>query len=138
MADKKKTKKEIEYRRKMARKYYHKNTDEINRKRRKTQRRTKIRISRKKFATKRIVRKNRYATPRITTQSFKIGVGNRLTIHCPIHKNENLHRLIYNYAILKKRIGSSKSGLSGMRGLTSWFYCEKCDVARKVTFVIAK
>lgn len=127
----KKTKREIEYRRKQARDNYHKNSDEINRKRRKT----KIKISRKKFATKTIVRKKLYA-PRKSNFSLKIGAGNRVRVRCPIHKDETLHRLIYNYAITKKPTGGNKRGLAGMRGQTNWFYCEKCDIARKVTFVI--
>ena len=134
---KKKTKQEIQYRRKMARKYYHKKADEINRKRRKTQRSTKIKISRKKFVTKTIVRKKRYA-PRKSNFSLKIGAGNRVKVRCPIHKDETLHRLIYNYAMTKKATGDNKRGLAGMRGQTNWFYCEKCDIARKVTFVIEK
>lgn len=134
MSKQKFTKVQLEHRRKNARDNYAKNNDEINRKRRIT----KIITSRKKFASKTIVRKKRHNTSIRIRNSFKIGVGNRITIRCPIHKNESLHRLIYNTAIQKRPTRKNKRGIAGSRGITNWFFCEKCDLPRQVKLIISE
>ncbi len=119
MVKKKKTKKEIlEYRRIQGKKYYHSHKDEINRKRKK-ERGTKI----KKRSISR--RKKRSTLPR-SNSSLKIGASGRLKIHCPIHKHQTLHRLVYNTAVKKNPSGKNRRGLVGTKGLTDCFYCEKC------------
>lgn len=59
-----------------------------------------------------------------------------LSIRCPIHKEEGLHRLGFNMAVTVKS-RKNKRGLTGKRVSTDWFYCLKCDKPRRVKFVIA-
>jgi hypothetical protein len=116
MVKNKKTEKELrEQRRVKGSQYYHKHKDEINRKRRngKTKKRSTSR------------RKKRSILPR-RNPSLKISASGRIKIHCPIHKNQIVHRLVYNTAVRKNPSGKNKRGLVGVRGLTDWFYCDKC------------
>lgn len=59
-------------------------------------------------------------------------------VMCPKHKKEIMHRLNYNILIYKKSTRSNKRGVTGKRMITNWFYCPKCDKARKVIYTVTK
>lgn len=128
----KKTEREIVYRRLKAKENYHKHKDEINARRRKLKKHSTI------HKRKHSKNKTRRSKIHRRINSLKIGIGGRVTIHCPVHKNESLHRLIYNTAIKKRPTKKNRRGFTGGRGLTSWFYCEKCDLPRKMQLIIEK
>jgi len=59
-------------------------------------------------------------------------------VMCPKHKNEIMHRLHYHITIYKKPTRGNRRGVTGKRMITNWFYCQKCDKARKVTYTVTK
>jgi hypothetical protein len=118
--------------------HYHKNKDAINAKRRKgtklsPKRKKQIQKAKNKFKAK--TRKKRTRQTRNFSISG-ISASGRLKVKCPIHKNQFLHRLVFNNAVKIKPTGQNTRGLVGNRGITNWFYCEKCDIARKVTVTL--
>jgi len=72
-----------------------------------------------------------------STKSKLVNQRGRLRVRCPIHKNEEMHRLGFSEAVKKKKTKKNKRGISGVHISTQWFYCKKCDKPRKINFVIA-
>lgn len=56
----------------------------------------------------------------------------RLTVCCPIHKKEQLHRLFFNSVNYVKQSVKNKRGMRGVRNSTEWAMCSKCNKPRKI------
>lgn len=139
------SKQSSETKKEKARDYYHKNKDKINAQRKKDRRNGKktkaqkltpkrkkqIKKARKKYDTNR-----KKHNVRNTRNRSKRHFG--IKIHCPVHKQQLLYKLIYNTTVTKRKTKTNKRGLVGTRGQTDWLYCPKCDLPRKAVLTVVE
>jgi len=60
----------------------------------------------------------------------------KLRLLCPKHKTQVLLRMFCHITAYKKPTKQNKRGITGERIVTNFWYCEKCDKARKVEYTI--